>query len=413
MKDNAITISVIIPVFEAEKSIDYFIASLKAQTLDGLEFIFVNDCGKDGSMDAIKKFKEEDPRVIIINNEINSGPGVSRNNGIDVARGEYLSFLDPDDYISNNFYQSLYLEAQKENKEIIKGRRENNYISADIAQRKFLSNSEMIDRLNSGYPLFCVFFHGHQSAIYKRSLFEDGSVRYGKTYYSEDSLFLLRCCLKANSISFVDDAIYYYNLNDSSITSSNSLKRLDDELSSLEEQFKLISMMQSDEYTAFFIKRRLMIFNNRLGFFINKLDEPTRKNYINRLVEIIKIIPNAPSLLNDVLEFKFLLSHKQLIPNKLYSADLKETPKLNGWAIALKEIENIDNIYLKTFNDVYFKTLTKFRHNKNKSKKPLKYTEYISNLSTKKKLVSYLYIFKLHLVHLLSFVKNRFLNLFK
>lgn len=277
MKDNAITISAIIPVFEVKQSIDFFIDSLKVQTLEGLEFIFVDDCGKDGSMDAVKKFKEEDSRVIIINNEKNSGPGVSRNNGIAIAKGEYLSFLDPDDYISNNFYQSLYSEAQKDNKDIIKGRRENNYISDDIPRRKFLSNSEMISRLNSGYPLYCAFLHGHQTAIYKRSLFEDGLVRYGETYYSEDSLFLLRCCLKTNSISFVDDAIYYYNIHNSSITTANSTKRLNEELSSLKEQFKLISTMQSDEYTTFFIKRRFMNLKNRLSFILNNIDNPTKK----------------------------------------------------------------------------------------------------------------------------------------
>ena len=101
---NKIKISVILPVYNVAPYIGKCILALKAQTLTDLEFIFVDDCSDDDSAAIIEEFAREDDRVRLLKNAENLGPGVSRNAGIESAKGDYLSFVDPDDWLEKNYF---------------------------------------------------------------------------------------------------------------------------------------------------------------------------------------------------------------------------------------------------------------------------------------------------------------------
>lgn len=90
-------ISIIIPVYNASSFLMDTIKSIKEQTYENWEAIFVDDCSKDNSVEIIKKERKKDNRIKLIQNKKNSGAAVTRNNGIDEANGEYLCFLDADD----------------------------------------------------------------------------------------------------------------------------------------------------------------------------------------------------------------------------------------------------------------------------------------------------------------------------
>ena len=94
-------VSVILPVYNVEKYIDKCIQSLLNQTLKDVEFIFVDDCSPDKSVDIIKKYN--DPRIKLVQHEVNKYTAEARNTGVKNATGEYIAFVDPDDYIDNNF----------------------------------------------------------------------------------------------------------------------------------------------------------------------------------------------------------------------------------------------------------------------------------------------------------------------
>lgn len=96
-------ISVIIPVYNVAPYIAGCIGALKNQCFRDLEFIFVDDCSTDESMAAAEEFARTDPRVRILRNRENIGPGLSRNRGIETADGDYLSFMDPDDSLARIF----------------------------------------------------------------------------------------------------------------------------------------------------------------------------------------------------------------------------------------------------------------------------------------------------------------------
>ena len=119
-KNNPIKISVIIPVYNCEKTIKAAIRSIQNQNMENIEIILVNDFSKDSSLAIIKELMKEDPRIKLINNEKNMGALYSRNVGILEAKGEYVMTLDNDDmYMTKDVFDAIYDEAKITNFDII------------------------------------------------------------------------------------------------------------------------------------------------------------------------------------------------------------------------------------------------------------------------------------------------------
>ena len=101
-------ISVIIPVYNVEKYLPKCLDSLINQTLSDIEIICINDCSTDNSLEILEEYASKDERIKIIDLKENQGAAAARNKGLEIAKGEYLGFVDPDDYVDLNFYEELY-----------------------------------------------------------------------------------------------------------------------------------------------------------------------------------------------------------------------------------------------------------------------------------------------------------------
>lgn len=113
-------ISVIIPVYNAEKYIDRCVQSLILQTLENIEFIFVNDCSTDTSLKILTKYQEEYPETIkVLSLPKNMRQGAARNAGIKIAQGEYLGFVDADDWVDEKMFEKLYQCAKENNYDVV------------------------------------------------------------------------------------------------------------------------------------------------------------------------------------------------------------------------------------------------------------------------------------------------------
>ena len=102
-----IKISVIIPVYNCEKSIKKCIESICQQSLEEIEILLINDGSTDNTSKIIKEYQKLDDRIVILEQK-NSGPSAARNRGIKSARGQYIGFADSDDYIEKDMYELLY-----------------------------------------------------------------------------------------------------------------------------------------------------------------------------------------------------------------------------------------------------------------------------------------------------------------
>ena len=202
-------VSVIVPVWNPGPGISRCIGSMRNQTLDDIEMIFVDDCGTDGSMDVVRTAAMEDQRIVILENPENLGPGISRNNGIDVARGEYLAFFDADDYVNPFFLERLYTKAVADKLDIVKGKIVYEKEDGSIVKR-FELNDMIRKGLKSGEPLFYLFSFQHQSAIYRRGFLLKHDIYYGTSRRGQDDTFLLKACHKAERFDFEETAEYHF-----------------------------------------------------------------------------------------------------------------------------------------------------------------------------------------------------------
>ena len=112
-------ISIIVPVYNVEKYIAKCLKSLTLQTLQGIEIIIVNDGSLDRSIDIIEKYVKENPTKIKYYEKKNGGLSTARNYGLEYATGEYIAFLDSDDYVEINMYEEMYNLAKKENADMV------------------------------------------------------------------------------------------------------------------------------------------------------------------------------------------------------------------------------------------------------------------------------------------------------
>lgn len=143
-------VSVIIPVYKAEKYIEQCVRSLFEQTLDSIEYVFVDDCSPDNSIQVMQEILEEypnrKPQVILIRHEMNKGVGQTRQDGIDVATGEYIIHCDPDDWVDTRLYLNLYDTAINTKADIIICDYE------EVSQTS--SHTVVLDDINRGKDLF-------------------------------------------------------------------------------------------------------------------------------------------------------------------------------------------------------------------------------------------------------------------
>lgn len=282
-------VSVIVPVFRPGREIiQQCIDSLLNQSLKEVEFIFVDDCGNDASMEAVYEAAKYDDRIIAVNNSRNLGPGGSRNKGIEIAHGEYLSFVDSDDAIAEDFLALLYKRAVESNADVICGK----VVSIDMNGK---INSDYDDQwrvdyiksgLETGKPFYTLLNSHHFSAIYSRNLIMTSNSRYGKTAMGEDLVFLIKVLDSAKKLEIEDQAVYYYSENANSLCHNFAEKTVWNDYYSFVELLDYMNEnIKFDKNAASFICNRIhnLLRNIALGN-VSSGVKKTSKEVLNNLV---------------------------------------------------------------------------------------------------------------------------------
>ncbi|PEB56274.1 glycosyl transferase family 2 [Bacillus pseudomycoides] len=208
-------VSVIIPVYNAEKYITQCIESLLGQTLQECEFIFVNDGSKDNGCQIIESYKKKDDRIKLVNQK-NQGVSIARNTGLHVAIGEYVGFVDADDYIEKDMYEILYNSAKQSNCDVVisnfKSEMEGDKVitkysfPVDIVLKKDYIEKELLpyflkaDNLNTAV-----------NKIYRNNLIKENNVQFPeKVELGEDGMFNIEFFSNATNMKYIDYTGYYY-----------------------------------------------------------------------------------------------------------------------------------------------------------------------------------------------------------
>lgn len=234
--EACIKVSVIIPVYKAEKYISETIVSLRRQTLKELEFIFIDDKGNDNSFNIIQESAKVDSRIILIQNNSNIGAGASRNKGIEIARGDFIAFMDSDDLLSPFFYEKLYNKAQQENLLVVKANVK--ILNKDGSKIIRSTNNHIKNQLTLFESMLCLHTSEHFSAIYSKEAIIKANAKYHESLRLGEDVFFLMTLMRTiptKRFGIIDDVFYIYRMNENSITHSinTNTQKLSESLSSL------------------------------------------------------------------------------------------------------------------------------------------------------------------------------------
>src|SRR5574344_637512 len=206
-------LSIVIPVYNTEKYLEKCLESVCNQTLKDIEIICINDCSTDNSLGILNRYAKNDSRVKVINFEENKGVSVARNRGINEAQGEYIGFVDSDDYIDLDFYEKLYNKAQETNAEVAKGE------IKELDENYKLINSDFYDINDNIRGNKAFFYHSFTSAIFKKNFLNSYDINFPDCIsHFEDPYFAIKVSIYAKKIEIVDGINYYYVRN---LTSEN------------------------------------------------------------------------------------------------------------------------------------------------------------------------------------------------
>ncbi len=204
-------ISVIVPVYNAEKYIKKCIMSVLHQTYSDWELILIDDGSTDKSADIIDKAAKKDSRLKVIH-KINEGPGIARNSGIKEAVGEYVVFLDSDDFIDRDYFQLLAAKAG-----------DNDIVFIDVDQLspegKMIKREKMSaykywgkNRLIRSQMTGKILWGGVRKAV-RLSLLRDNNIRFTSHVMGEEALYSFRILYAAERIDFIDEKPVYFYVN--------------------------------------------------------------------------------------------------------------------------------------------------------------------------------------------------------
>ena len=244
---NKPKISIIIPVYNVEKYLEQCLKSLINQTFKDIEIICINDGSTDNSLEILEAFQKQDERIKIINKQ-NEGQGIARNEGLKIAKGEYISFIDPDDWVEQGMYEFLYNKFLETNAQIIRF----NYRSFDeekqisdkphnfrIEQAGYFKlniqdnsiyNWKNVENLNFEKVELQVW-----NRIFSNKFIKENNLHFAPFKHSEDNIFTISALFLADKILYVEKVFYNYRVRNNS-----SLNRASNEYFSVFKNVELI-----------------------------------------------------------------------------------------------------------------------------------------------------------------------------
>lgn len=215
-------VSVIVPIYNSAKYLERCIESIKAQSIADLEIILINDGSTDDSKMLCEKISQEDNRIKFID-QANSGVSAARNRGLKTATGEYVCFVDSDDYIDRGYVESM-LSAMVDNGSdfVISGRTQvklDHTINLIAPPAKIMQDDSIREIFTDSR--FDYVRGGPCCKLFKKEIIDKYKLEFPlNVHYLEDAIFVLDYLLKCKAVTSIDEAHYFYELHSGSLVFS-------------------------------------------------------------------------------------------------------------------------------------------------------------------------------------------------
>ena len=280
-------VSVIVAVYNIEEYLPRCVDSILAQTYRNLEIILVDDGSKDQSGSICDSYAEKDRRIKVIHKK-NGGLSDARNAGMDAATGEYIGFVDGDDWIEPDMYRAMYFACEKEKaqaavcryKQITKS----GIIDGSAGNSVSLSRDEALEIYVCGDERYLIY-NSVWSKLFARDLVEDMRFPVGKN--SEDIMFTTRAFCRMERLVYLDEAYYNYVLDrEGSIMNEKAgERRLKDEIPFWQEQiayFREAGMPDLSDKAAYHFYRRLLF------YYIDFMENKKTRIFADQIVGLLR-----------------------------------------------------------------------------------------------------------------------------
>jgi len=312
--ENKPKVSIIVPFYNVEKYLARGLDCLVKQTLKDIEIICIDDGSSDNSGEIANEYAKNDSRIRVIR-QSNGGAAVARNAGLAIANGEFIGFLDSDDFVDFDFYEKLYARADETGADIAKG--EGVQIDFNGNQKSFGSGHEIIMNNKAN------FHSSFTSAIYRRKFLADNNIDFPNGVITgQDSVFLTKAVLCANRIECVGGTYYHYIRREGSLDSLIlNDKKIQSKIDRAKLIFDYINGMDLDTETYGIIFSRTM--RSMFRFFYRSPSSEMRRRMALFMIK----------------EYKKCKYPTHCIPGKpLYSNLLKtESHRMLFWCMTLRE----------------------------------------------------------------------------
>ncbi len=344
INSNNIKISVIVPVYNAEKTIKRCVDSIIEQTLENIEIILINDGSTDQSIKILKELQKKDNRVILINKK-NEGVSATRNYGLKIARGEFIGFIDSDDIIEKNMFEELYNQINSNLIDIVMCKFKIFY-NKNIIKENFFLNTNSHDQLKKEIILNMIGLENEEKfnklntimgsvwrSIYRKDVIINNNILFDNDIsYSEDLIFNLKFMTKCKELRVINKYLYKYFIYDTSLSKSFSPNSIIESKKSLSIILKIANENNID-----------IISDRRLYFAYFRYLISILNNIVNSCskdkVRLISKLLNDKEFINGLNHIEYRKLNKK---NKFYYFIFKSKNKLAIYTyIFIKKIKKI------------------------------------------------------------------------
>ncbi len=355
-------VSVIVPFHNVEKYISKCLTSLIYQSLDDIEIICINDASNDDSKNIVQHYMGNDERIILLNVENMSGQSYARNLGLEVASGEYIGFVDSDDWVELDMFEKMYNKAKSADSDIT------------MCQTQLYDDKEQTFYTNDYYSLKLLGKYGDNvftpdetkdeilninvvlwNKIYKREFLQNISVKFQNGYIYEDLPFFFETYLKAQRINILWESPYYYRQNRQFSTMQNSDKKVYDRIPMVERTYNVLKQ------ASFFEEKKAEIISWIIDDIFHRytlLEDRYYEDYFAKMKEFFQKIELTPEDEQELAKSYCYDEFKNILERSYYGFwnFLVEKYKTSNKRIKAAEHKcNLDIIAIKEYLEQYKK----------------------------------------------------------
>ena len=283
-------VSVILPVYNVGKYLRQSLDSLINQTLKEIEIICVNDGSTDDSYEILEEYKSKDNRIKVIHKE-NKGTGAARNDGLRLATGECIGFVDPDDWVKPNMFERLYQEIKEKDLDIVMcmpdGYDEKNAVNAPFPYFVDANFEHIIDDKIFNwrdlspfqYPM-CVW-----NKLYTKKLFDDNNIDFAEGLDFEDHKVIFGTLLTAQKMYFIREKLYVYRFNREGSVLTDNNRRLIDHI----KIFDIVENLMKETNTYNILRNDFLTYKiHNILYYYSMIKDEFKSEYYNNMVQSIK-----------------------------------------------------------------------------------------------------------------------------